>query len=109
MTRTDQLICVRCLSLGPGKTHLAGSAAITTVLIIAGFVAVGFALDATTGAVGIAELLILAGVCLSPAVIYQFQRGARRYATCAACGSKDVLPANSPRGRQLQASAEERQ
>jgi hypothetical protein len=39
---------------------------------------------------------------LLPGVIYSLWRHGSRYQGCASCGSKDIVPADSPIGKQLQ-------
>ena len=49
------------------------------------------------------EVLIALAIALGPALAYHRWRGRYRTKICAACGSREVLPADSPRAAQIRA------
>lgn len=63
------------------------------------------ALDEKAGpTLGVGELVVALGFICAPALSYQLWRRKRRRSYCASCGSTEVVPHDSPRGRQIQAS-----
>lgn len=48
---------------------------------------------------------VVAWLCfIVPGIIYSLWRVTTRYDACPACGATNMVPADSPRGKQLQAS-----
>jgi hypothetical protein len=69
-----QMVCARCGELGAPKKYTPGSVWMELILWIL-FFPIG--------------------------IIYSLVRHGKRYTGCAFCGSQDLVPTNSPRGRDL--------
>lgn len=85
MSKNENMVCKNCGSLGKAKTVVPGTFGIELLVwIVAGALAVKFN-----------GFLFVAGPT------YTLWRLANKFPGCATCGSKDVVPAGSPVGKQI--------
>ncbi len=103
------ITCMKCYTTEKPKRVLGGRTAITALLCVGGIVAfIGFGVWLTQEAnanrisphtrLGFPELMVF----IAPAFIYQISRFFNPRSVCAGCESSDVVPADSPRGREIQ-------
>ncbi len=73
-----KIVCLNCESIGPVKTRVAGSPALEIFLYLATF-----------------------WLFFIPAIIYTVWRAGQAYQSCKVCGSRNVVPVESPKGREI--------
>jgi len=104
------MTCLRCYSTAEPRRVKRGHHAVTVVL---GLLGVGVLvlffgnLEKLAGRgarLGLGEILVLLLVALLPNIAYQAWRLRNRYPVCVRCGHAELVPPDSPRGQQIQAS-----
>lgn len=82
-----EVACARCGAVGAAVRHTRGSGVVEALLWLC----------------GLAAWVLYGWAALAPALLYGAWRVIRRRETCGACGSADVVPAATPRGRRIAA------